>query len=171
MQTAPTLDIGGMERKTTSPNFFTERTHADFLAVSDRTIRNWIKRGERPATSAARRGGSILSMSRTSCSAPGRGSMRRDSPIKRRNPSGKVVWVARYTGRHGRRHIAKPAWNRGKVTFARKAEAQRAIDEAYGLSDRPDTLGDYFRHLDREAPALGADQRDERPSRQPRLPT
>lgn len=70
--------------------------------------------------------------------------MRRDSPVKRRNPSGQVVWVARYTGRDGRRHIAKPSWNRGKGTFARKSEAQKAIDEAYGLSDRPDTLGDYF---------------------------
>jgi integrase len=70
--------------------------------------------------------------------------VRRDSPVKRRNPSGQVVWVARYTGRDGRRHIAKPSWNRGKGTFARKGEAQRAIDEAYGLSDRPDTLGDYF---------------------------
>lgn len=26
--------------------FFTERTLADYLAVSDRTIRNWIRRGE-----------------------------------------------------------------------------------------------------------------------------
>ncbi|HET7589934.1 MAG TPA: site-specific integrase [Solirubrobacterales bacterium] len=52
--------------------------------------------------------------------------------------------MARFTGRDGRRHIAKPSWNRGKGTFARKAEAQRAIDEAYGLSDRPDTLGDFF---------------------------
>src|SRR3982751_6280892 len=73
-----------------------------------------------------------------------RGVMRRDTPVKRRNPSGQVVWVARYTGRDGRRHIAKPSWNRGKGTFARKGEAQKAIDEAYGLSDRPDTLGDYF---------------------------
>lgn len=32
----------------------------------------------------------------------------------------------------------------GKGTFKRKLEAQRAIDEAYGLSDRPDTLGGYF---------------------------
>jgi integrase len=70
--------------------------------------------------------------------------VRRDSPVKRRNPSGEVVWVARYTGRDGRRHIAKPRWNRGKGTFKRKGEAQEAIDEAYGLSDRPDTLGDYF---------------------------
>jgi hypothetical protein len=70
--------------------------------------------------------------------------MRRESPTKRRNPSGKVVWLARYTGRDGKRHIAKPTWNRGKGTFDRKADAQRAIDEAYGLSDRPDTLGAYF---------------------------
>ena len=69
--------------------------------------------------------------------------MRRESPIKRRNPSGQIVWVARYTGRDGKKHIAKPTWNRGKGTFTRKADAQRAIDEAYGLSDRPDTLGDY----------------------------
>jgi integrase len=69
---------------------------------------------------------------------------RREAPIKRRNPSGELVWVARYTGRDGKRHIAKPAWNGGKGTFALKREAQRAIDEAYGISDRPDTLGDYF---------------------------
>jgi len=69
---------------------------------------------------------------------------RREAPIKRRNPSGEIVWVARYTGRDGRRHIAKPRWNSGKGTFDLKREAQRAIDEAYGLSDRPDTLGEYF---------------------------
>ncbi len=34
--------------------------------------------------------------------------MRRESPTKRRNPSGKLVWMARYTGRDGKRHIAKP---------------------------------------------------------------
>jgi len=46
--------LGGMERK---PTFFTERTLADFLAVSDRTIRNWIRRGELPSykLGAARR--------------------------------------------------------------------------------------------------------------------
>lgn len=70
--------------------------------------------------------------------------MRRESPTKRRNPSGEIVWLARYTGRDGRRRVAKPTWNRGKGTFTRKADAQRAIDEAYGLSDCPDTLGDYF---------------------------
>ncbi|HWO83968.1 MAG TPA: site-specific integrase [Solirubrobacterales bacterium] len=69
--------------------------------------------------------------------------MRRDKPIKRRNPSGEIVWMARYTGRDGKRHIAKLTWNRGKGTFRRKADAQKAIDGTYGLSDRPDTLGDY----------------------------
>jgi len=69
---------------------------------------------------------------------------RRESPIKRRNPSGEIVWVARYTGRDGKRRVAKPTWNGGKGTFDRKTDAQRAIDEAYGISDRPDTLGDYL---------------------------
>jgi integrase len=70
--------------------------------------------------------------------------MRREAPIKRRNPSGEVVWVARHPGRDGRHHYAKPRWNRGKATFTHKTEAQQAIDEAYGLTDRPDTLGEYF---------------------------
>jgi hypothetical protein len=69
---------------------------------------------------------------------------RREAPVKRRNPSGEIVWVARYTGRDGRRHIAKPRWNGGKGTFDLKREAQQAIDEAYGLSDRPDTVGEYL---------------------------
>jgi excisionase family DNA binding protein len=57
MQATLTLDRGGMERKSTRPNFFTERSLADFLAVSDRTIRNWIRRGELPSykLGAARR--------------------------------------------------------------------------------------------------------------------
>jgi hypothetical protein len=70
--------------------------------------------------------------------------MRRESPVKRRNPSGEIVWVARYTASDGKYRIAKPRWNRGKGTFLLKREAQQAIDEAYGLSDRPDTLGEYF---------------------------
>lgn len=41
------VDRGGMERSPSSePPFFTERTLAHYLAVSDRTIRNWIRRGE-----------------------------------------------------------------------------------------------------------------------------
>lgn len=45
MQSPLALDMGGMERKP-DPNFFTERTLADRLAVSDRTVRNWIRRGD-----------------------------------------------------------------------------------------------------------------------------
>jgi excisionase family DNA binding protein len=48
MQSPPALDIGGMERKP-DPSFFTERTLADRLAVSDRTVRNWIRRGDLPS--------------------------------------------------------------------------------------------------------------------------
>lgn len=48
MQSPLALDIGGMERKP-DPSFFTERTLADFLAVSDRTVRNWIRRGDLPS--------------------------------------------------------------------------------------------------------------------------
>jgi excisionase family DNA binding protein len=58
MQPALALDNGGMERNTTpAVAFFTERTLADYLAVSDRTIRNWIVRGELPSykLGAARR--------------------------------------------------------------------------------------------------------------------
>jgi excisionase family DNA binding protein len=44
---AARLDVGGMKRKATEGlAFFTERSLADYLAVSDRTIRNWIRRGE-----------------------------------------------------------------------------------------------------------------------------
>jgi integrase len=70
--------------------------------------------------------------------------MRRESSTKRRNPSGEVVWVARYTGRDGKRRVAKPSWNRGKGTFVRKSEAQCAIDEAYEIATTPDTVGEYF---------------------------
>jgi excisionase family DNA binding protein len=56
-QTALTFDKRGMERKATPPAFFTERSLAAYLAVSDRTIRNWIRRGELPSykLGAARR--------------------------------------------------------------------------------------------------------------------
>jgi excisionase family DNA binding protein len=39
----------GMERNAPSPTFFTERSLAAYLSVSDRTIRNWITRGELPS--------------------------------------------------------------------------------------------------------------------------
>jgi excisionase family DNA binding protein len=39
-------DRWGMKRQSPATAFFTERSLADHLAVSDRTIRNWIRRGE-----------------------------------------------------------------------------------------------------------------------------
>ena len=40
---------GSMERNAPPITFFTERSLAAYLAVSDRTIRNWIRRGELPS--------------------------------------------------------------------------------------------------------------------------
>lgn len=50
------LDKEGMKGES-RPAFFTERTLAAYLSVSDRTIRNWIRRGELPSykLGAARR--------------------------------------------------------------------------------------------------------------------
>ena len=45
----PFRHLGAMERNAPPPTFFTERTLATYLAVSDRTIRNWIRRGELPS--------------------------------------------------------------------------------------------------------------------------
>jgi excisionase family DNA binding protein len=39
----------GMQAKSGKPIFFTERSLAAYLAVSDRTVRNWIRRGELPS--------------------------------------------------------------------------------------------------------------------------
>jgi excisionase family DNA binding protein len=46
VQRALSPDIESMRAKAPGPAFFTERTLAAYLAVSDRTIRNWIRRGE-----------------------------------------------------------------------------------------------------------------------------
>lgn len=64
----------------------------------------------------------------------------REKPKRRVNPSGKVVWIARFTDSRGRRRIAKPDWNRGKGTFRYRRDAQRAIDEAYHLPEEFDTV-------------------------------
>lgn len=43
-------DSRSVKRKTTGgPTFFTERSLAVYLAVSDRTVRNWIRRGDLPS--------------------------------------------------------------------------------------------------------------------------
>lgn len=49
VQLAAFCVISGMARKPASIVFFTERTLAAHLAVSDRTIRNWIRRGDLPS--------------------------------------------------------------------------------------------------------------------------
>jgi integrase len=64
-------------------------------------------------------------------------SRRRERPIKRTNPSGREVWVARYTGRDGKRRSAG--------TYSRRHEAQDAIDAAHAAEERgvPETVGAY----------------------------
>lgn len=49
MQRALPLDKECVRTKAQGPAFFNERTLADYLSVSDRTIRNWIRRGELPS--------------------------------------------------------------------------------------------------------------------------
>jgi excisionase family DNA binding protein len=49
MRKAPAMDRECMRSKAPRPTFFTERTLANYLAVSDRTIRNWIHRGQLPS--------------------------------------------------------------------------------------------------------------------------
>jgi excisionase family DNA binding protein len=49
VQKALTPDRVCMRSKAPGPAFFTERTLAAYLSVSDRTIRNWIRRGDLPS--------------------------------------------------------------------------------------------------------------------------
>lgn len=63
---------------------------------------------------------------------------RYEHPIARVNPSGKKVWVARYTNRHGEKRSAG--------TFSKKGEAQKAIDAAYLRETRrvtTDSVAEY----------------------------
>src|SRR4051794_26819844 len=63
--------------------------------------------------------------------------MRHEKPLRRVNPSGKIVWVARYTGVDGKRRSAG--------TFDLKREAQTAINDAY-VDDKgasTPTIGSY----------------------------
>jgi integrase len=69
---------------------------------------------------------------------------RHERPVKRVNPSGKVVWYARYTDARGRRRSAG--------TFKTKREAQDAIDAAYGLAPGEETVGGYFAEWPRRRP-------------------
>lgn len=80
---------------------------------------------------------------------------RRESPVSRVNPSGKRVWVARYTGPDGRRHSAG--------TFTTKREAQDAIDRAHRAPVRRDTVGAYFGGRERDGRDDGSDWTDRLP--------
>ena len=60
----------------------------------------------------------------------------RESPIARINPSGKRVWVARYTDPDGKRRSAG--------TFDLRRDAQDAIDAVHGAPARRDTVGAFF---------------------------
>lgn len=62
----------------------------------------------------------------------------RERPTKRVNPSGRTVWVARYTAPDGRRRSAG--------TFDLQREAQEAIDRAY---DQPADSSTVAAYLDR----------------------
>lgn len=70
----------------------------------------------------------------------------RERPLRRTNPSGEHVWVARVTDRDGKRLVYKPEWNRRRGTFAKRGDAQRAIDEFYeqGQPKVSETVGAYF---------------------------
>ena len=93
----------------------------------------------------------------------------RDSPMRRKMASGRVVWLARYTRPDGTRAYWKPDWNRGSATFEHRHDAQRAIDEAHLYNDRggwgrPDSVGTYLeawtsRHLRPERTSAKYDQR------------
>src|SRR5207249_4730564 len=50
----------------------------------------------------------------------------RDSPMRRKMASGRVVWLARYTRQDGTRAYWKPEWNGGRATFEQRRDAQRA---------------------------------------------
>jgi hypothetical protein len=71
------------------------------------------------------------------------------APYRRTYADGHFVWVARFYDRAGKARYAKPRWHGYKATFARKRDAQRAIDEAlerqYQGAQRPRGVGEYFR--------------------------
>lgn len=72
----------------------------------------------------------------------------RQAPYRRTYASGTVVWVARFCDLDGRPRYAKPRWSGRKATFARRRDAQRAIDEALaclrGGAQRPRRVGEYL---------------------------
>jgi integrase len=76
------------------------------------------------------------------------GSVPRQAPYRRTYPDGRAVWISRYRDLSGKRRYAKPRWNDGRSTFAKKSDAQRAIDEALfeqrRSGEEPEEVGAYF---------------------------
>lgn len=88
---------------------------------------------------------------------------RRETPIRRVNPSGKVVWLARWTDKTGQRHYGMPPEIPG--TYPKKGPcreggktccAQHAIEACYELDEhgpvRRDTVGGYFATWTKQRP-------------------
>jgi integrase len=71
---------------------------------------------------------------------------RHETPLRRVNPSGKTVWVARWTDRDGKRRYGWPE-HRIPGTHELRRDAQDAIDACYELEGAPAgtlTVGGYF---------------------------
>jgi integrase len=72
----------------------------------------------------------------------------RQTPYRRVYSNGRQVWIARYRDLSGRTRYAKPRWHGAKSSFDRKADAQRAIDQALeqlrGTSWPRERVGAYF---------------------------
>lgn len=74
---------------------------------------------------------------------------RHERPLKRTNPSGRTVWIARYTGQDGKRRSAGTFELRGACKTPREDGlccAQHAIDAAYGKSAavKPERVREYW---------------------------
>ena len=181
---------GSIHVVTERQGFFTPKTLAAYLALSERTVRQLLADSAIPSyrIAGSRRidprdvdnylrrckNGSALTSQieparrglRWPCSGtegvlpmhPGRNHRRRETPTKRRNPSGDVRWVARYTNRDGRRKTAGTFKLKGPCRTPADGYwsdstwvgccAQHAIDAAYERESKPqpvrtDTLGAY----------------------------
>lgn len=79
---------------------------------------------------------------------------RNERPVRRVNPGGGVVWLARWTDRHGKRHVGMKPDIKG--TYHLKRDAQEAILACYKREDegpaRPDTVGGYAASWTRQHP-------------------
>ena len=122
------------------------------------------RRLRRPVPRPPRRG--RMSRSRAVAAAPPR-----QTPYKRAYADGRVVWIARYLDLDGKRRYAKPRWNGGRSTFARRAtpsgrSTRRSLD-LRGLRGAAAREGRRLLSSLARAPSpLGAHQQDlRRPDR------